>query len=112
MLKLMANVLILKRLKRDCSAKWIVDQDTVFVFKEFYPAVAGYLDQLSESRDGAALGRAMLYVKAATTPGFQVGLGVINAILNLTKPGAKKLQGIKKLFLLHHMLRVLPVSKM
>ena len=87
------------RLKRHCSTKWIVDHDSVFVFKEFCPAVAGYLDQLSESRDGKVLGRAMFYVKATTTtPGFLVSLEVIDATLNLTKPVAKKQQGIKKLF--------------
>ena len=36
-------------LKRHCSTKWIENYDTVFVFKEFYPAVVGPLDQLSES---------------------------------------------------------------
>ena len=45
-------------------------------------------------------GRAMFYVKA-TTPGFLVTLEVINATLNLTKPVAKKLQGIKKLLEVH-----------
>ena len=39
----------------------------------------------------------MFYVKA-TTPGFLVSLEVINAIVNLTQPVAKKLQGINKLF--------------
>ena len=39
------------RLKRHCSTKWIENYDVVFVFKEFYPAVAGSLDQLSESRN-------------------------------------------------------------
>ena len=37
------------RLKRHCSTKWTEDHDAVFVFKEFYPAVVAYLDQLSES---------------------------------------------------------------
>ena len=64
----------------------------------FYPAVVGYLDQLSESRDGEFLGGGMLYVKVTTTPGFLVCLEVINATLSLTKLVAKKLQGIKKLF--------------
>ena len=83
------------RLKRHYSTKWIEGHDAVFVFKEFYPAVAGYLDQLSESRE--VLGRAMPYVKATTTLGILVCLEVINASLNLTKPVAKKLQGFKKL---------------
>ena len=39
------------RLKRHCSTKWIENYDAVFVFEEFYPAVVGSLDQLSESRD-------------------------------------------------------------
>ena len=86
------------RLKRNCYTKWIEYHDAVFVFKEVYPAVVGYLDQLLESRNGKVLGRAMFYVKATTTPGFLVSLEVINAILNLTKPVAKKLRGIKKLF--------------
>ena len=79
------------RLKRHCSTKWIEDHDAVFVFKKFYPLVVGFLDQLSELRGGEVLGRAMLYVKAATTPGLLVSLKVINATLNLVKPVAKKL---------------------
>ena len=86
------------RLKRHCSTKWIENYDAVFVFKEFYRAVAGSLDQLSESRDGKILGRAMPYLKAITTPGFLVSLEVINATLKLAKTVAKKLQDIKKLF--------------
>ena len=82
-------------MKRNCSTKWIEDHDVVFVFKEFYPAVVGYLDQLSKSRDGEILDRAMPYF---TTPGFLVSLDVINATLYFTKTVAKKLQGIKKLF--------------
>ena len=66
--------------------------------RSFYPAVVGSLDQLLESRDGIGLERAMSYLKAITTAGFLVSLEVINATLNLTKPVAKKLQGIKKLF--------------
>ena len=58
------------RLKRHCFTKWIENYDAVFIFKEFYPAVVGYLDRLSESRGGEVLGRAMFYVKATTTPGF------------------------------------------
>ena len=88
------------RLKRHCFAKWIENYNAVFVFK-FYPAVICHLDQLSESRDEKVLGRAMFYVKV-TTPGFLVSLKVINATsnatLNLTKPVAKKLRGMKKLF--------------
>ena len=42
-------------LKRNCSTKWIENYDVVFVFKEFYPAVVGSLDQLSESRDREVL---------------------------------------------------------
>ena len=86
------------RLKRHCSTKWIEDHDAVFVFKEFYPAVVGYLHQLSELRDGEGLERAMPYLKAVTTAGFLVSLEVINATLKLTMTVAKKLQGIKKLF--------------
>ena len=86
------------RLKRHCSTKWIENYDAVFVFKEFYPAVVGSLDQLSESRDGKVLGRTMLYLKAITTAAFFVSQKVINATLKLTKTVAKKLQGIKKLF--------------
>ena len=86
------------RLKRHCSTKWIEDYDAVFVFMEFYPAVGGPLDQLSVSRDGEVLGRAMPYLKAITTAGFLVSLEVINATLKLTKTVAKQLQGNKKLF--------------
>ena len=68
------------------------------MFKEFYPAVAGFLDQLSESRDGKVLGRAMPYLKAMTTAEFLVSLEGIIATLKLTKTVAKKLQGIMKLF--------------
>ena len=39
----------------------------------------------------------MFYVNATTT-GFLVSLEVLNAVLNPTKPVAKKLKGIKKLF--------------
>ena len=85
-------------MKRNCSTKWIENYDVVFVFKEFYPAVGGFLEQLSESRDGQVLERAMPYLKAITTAGFLVSLEVINATLKLTKTVAKKLQGIKKLF--------------
>ena len=35
-------------LKRNCFTKWIEIYDVVFVFKEFYLAVVGSLDQLSE----------------------------------------------------------------
>ena len=70
-----------------------------FVFKELYPAVAGSLDQLSKSRNGEVVGRAMSYFKAITTPGFLVGIEIINAILNITKPVAKKLQGIQETIL-------------
>ena len=83
-------------LKRNCSIKWIENYDIVFVFKEFYPAVVGSLDQLSEPRDGKVLGRP--YLKAITTAGFLVSLEVINATLKLTKTVAKKLQDIKKLY--------------
>ena len=85
-------------MKRHCSTKWIENYDAVFVFKEFYPAVVGSLDQLSESRDGKVLGRAMPYLKAITAAGFLVSLEIINATQKLTKTAAKKLQGIKKLF--------------
>ena len=88
-------------MKRNCSTKWIENNDVFFVFKEFYPAVVGSLGQLSESRDGEILGRAMSYLKAITTATFLVSLEVINATLKLTKTVAKKLQGIKKLFRLH-----------
>ena len=86
------------RLKRHRSTKWIENYDAVFVFKKFYPTVAGSLDQLSKSRDGKVLERAMPYLKEITTAGFLVRLEVINATLKLTKIVAKKLQGIKKLF--------------
>ena len=86
------------RLNRHCSTKWIENYDAVFVFKEFYPAVAGSLDQLSKSRDGEVFKRAMPYLKSITTSGFSVSLKVTNATLKLTKTVVKKLQGIKKLF--------------
>ena len=68
MLKIMANVLILRilPLKRNCSIKWIENYDVVFVFKEFFPAVVGSLDQLSKSRDGEVLERAMPSLKVIT----------------------------------------------
>ena len=89
------------KLKRNCSIKWIENYDVTFVFKEFYPAVVGSLDQLSESRNGEVLQRAMPYLKATKairTAGFLVSLEVINPTLKFTKPAAKKLQGIEKLF--------------
>ena len=46
-------------LKRNCFTKWIENYDAVFVFKEFYSAVVGSLDQLSESRDGEVLESAL-----------------------------------------------------
>ena len=52
------------RLKRHCSTRWSENYDAVFVFKEFYPAVPGSLDQLPESRDGKVLGRAMPYLNS------------------------------------------------
>ena len=85
------------RLKRQRSTKWIENYDAVFVFKEFYPSVAGSLDQLSESRDGKVLGRAMPCLKAITTAGFLASIEVIIATLKLTKTVAKMLQGIKNL---------------
>ena len=60
--------------------------------------VVGFLDQLSESRNGEVLERDMPYLKAITTAGFLVSLEVINAALKLTKTVARKLQGFKKLF--------------
>ena len=69
----------------------------MFVFKRFYPAVAGSLDQQSESRDGEVLERPTPYLKAITTAGVLVILEVINATLKLTETVTKKLQGIKKL---------------
>ena len=81
-------------LKRNCSTKRIESYDNVFVFKEFYPAVVGSLDQLSESRNGEVLERS--YLKAITTARFLVSLEIINATLKLTKTFAKKLKGIKK----------------
>ena len=56
------------------------------------------LIQLSESRDGEVLERAMPYLKAKITAECLVSLEVINATLKLTKTVAKKLQGVKKLF--------------
>ena len=85
-------------LKRNCSTKWIEKYDAVFVFKKFYPAVVGSLDQLSESRDGEVLGRAMPYLKAITTAGFLVNLEVINATLKLTKSVAKCYKASKNYF--------------
>ena len=85
-------------LKRHCSTKWIENYDAVFDFKEFFPAVIGSLNQLSESTNGKVFGRAMPCLKAITTAGFLVSLEVINATPKLTKTEAKKLQGIKKLF--------------
>ena len=89
------------RLKRHCSTMRIENYDAVFVFQEFYPAVAGSLDQLSESRDRKVFRRGMPCLKAITTAGFLVSLEVSIATLKLTKTVAKKLQGIKKLFWLH-----------
>ena len=86
------------RLKRHCSTKWIENYDVVFVFKEFHPAVVGSLDRLSEARDGKVFGRTMPYLKAITTAGFLINQEAINTTLNLTKPVAKRLRGIKKLF--------------
>ena len=43
----------------------------LFLFSSsFFPAVAGSLDQLSESRDGEVYGRAIPYLKAITAAGF------------------------------------------
>ena len=64
---------------------------------EFYPAVVGSIDQLSESRNGEVLERPMPYSKAITTAGVLVILEVINATLKLNRRITKKLQGIKKL---------------
>ena len=64
----------------------------------FHPAIVGFLDQRSESRDGEVLGRVTSYMKVIATPGFLVSLKVIYTTLNLTKRVAKKLQGMKKLF--------------
>ena len=85
-------------LKRYCSTKWIENYDAIFGFKQFFPAVVGSLDQLSESRDGEVYGRAIPYLKAITTAGFLISLEVIKATLKLPITVAKKLQGIKKLF--------------
>ena len=63
--------------------------------------VVGSLDQLSESRDGEFLERAMPYLKSITTAWLLVSLEVINSTMKITKTTAKKLQGIKKLFCLH-----------
>ena len=87
------------RLNRHCSTRWIENHNAVFVFKELYPAVVGSLNQLSESRDGEVVGRAMSYFKAITTPGFLISLEVISAILNIRKPVAKNLQGIQETIL-------------
>ena len=56
---------------------------------------------LIKCQNGEVLGRTMLYLKAITTAGFLVSLEVINATLKLNKTVAKKLQAIKKLFLMH-----------
>ena len=66
-------------LKRNCSTKWIENYNAVFVLKKFYPAVVGSLDQLSESRDGEVLERAIPYLKAITRAGVLISLEVINA---------------------------------
>ena len=85
-------------LKRNCFTKWIENYHAVFIFKEFYPPVASSLDQLSESRDGKVLGKAVPHLKAITIAGFLVNLEVSNVTLKLAKTVARKLQGIKKLF--------------
>ena len=64
------------------------------IYERLYSAVVGSLHQLSQSRDGKVVRRAISYFKAITAPGFLVSLEVINAILNITKLVAKKLQGI------------------
>ena len=51
------------RLRRNCSTKWIENYDVVYIFKEFYPAVVGSLDQLPESRDGEVFERAILFLQ-------------------------------------------------
>ena len=85
MLKLMTyHDSSLSRLRRHCSTKWIENYDAAFVFEKFYPTVVGSLDQLSESRGGEVLGRAMPYLRAITTAGFLVSLEVINATLKHT----------------------------
>ena len=66
------------------------------LFSRSFPAVVGFLDQLSKSRDGEVLGRPS--VKAITTTKFLVDLEIINATLKLTKTVAKKFHGIKKLY--------------
>ena len=85
-------------LKRNCSTKRIENYNAVFVFKKFYPAVVGSIDQLSESRNGEVLERPMPYLKAITITGNLISLKDINAMLKVSKTVAKKLQGIKKLF--------------
>ena len=82
-------------MNRNCFTYLIENYDAVFVFKEFYRTVVGYLDQLSQSRDGEVLGRAVPYLKTITTPECLVSLEVINAILKLTKTVARMPQGIK-----------------
>ena len=76
-------------MKRHCSTKWIENHDAVFVFKKFYPAVVGSLDQLSESRNGEFLGRAMFYVKATPTPVFLVSLEQCFSIFFVPWPTSK-----------------------
>ena len=75
-------------MKRHCSTKWIENYDAVFVFKEFYPAIVGSLDQPSESRDGKVLGKR--YALFESTAGFLASLEVINATLKLTQTFSKK----------------------
>ena len=87
------------RLKRHCTTRWVENQEAVIVFKEMYLAAVGALDELSESRDGEAAGKAMSHLKMITTPDFLICMEVLNAILNITKPVARKLQGTQETIL-------------
>ena len=87
------------RLKRHCTTKWVENQEAVIVFKEMYLAAVGALDELSESRDGEAAGKAMSHLKMITTPDFLICMEVLNAVLNITKPVARKLQGTQETIL-------------
>ena len=68
---------------------------SVFVFKELYPAIVASLDELTESRDGETVGKAMSHLKAITTVKFFVCLEILDTVLNITKPVAKKLQRVQ-----------------
>ena len=79
------------RLKRDCSTRWVKNQEDVHVFKEIFPAVIGALNKLTESRGGEVIRKAMSHLKILTSPDFVICMEVLNAVMNITKPVATKL---------------------